>query len=99
MTTHSTPAHKKRLSGRIARGVMSIFLPVQETTWFLRSARHMTARNLARMRDAFPEPADSGAAPPASPDWKRPWLTQAVRQPSWRKTISHCAGAGACFSG
>jgi len=71
MTTDSTPAQKKRLSGRIARGVMSIILPVQETTWFLRSARHMTARNLARMRHAFPEPADSGAAPPASPDWEK----------------------------
>ena len=71
MTTQRNPPRKKGLPGRIARGVMSIFLPVQETTWFLRSARHMTARNMERMRNAFPVLANGETDAPSSPDWEK----------------------------
>lgn len=70
MTPEKTVTRKKGLPGRITRGVLSLFLPVQETTWFLRSARHMTSRNLGRMRDAFPEPRSDDELP-VSPDWEK----------------------------
>jgi len=60
--------NKPRRLWRITRGVLSLFLPVQETQWYLRTSREVTARNLARIRNAFPEP-DTAEAPPASPDW------------------------------
>lgn len=71
MTTQRTPTGKKGLPGRIARGVMSIFLPVPETTWFLRSARHMTARNMERMRNALPVLDNDESTPSFSPDWEK----------------------------
>jgi len=71
MTSEKTPARKKGLPGRITRGVLNIFLPVQETKWYLRSARHMTARNLERMRNTFPVLTNDEAEPPASPDWEK----------------------------
>ncbi|MEG5552365.1 conjugal transfer protein TraX [Enterobacter wuhouensis] len=70
MTTEQTSARKRGIPGRIARGLLSIFIPIQETKWFLRSARHMTSRNLARMRDAFPERTNDDELP-ASPDWEK----------------------------
>ena len=70
MKTQKTSAPKKGIPGRIARGLLSIFIPLQETKWFLRSARHMTSRNLERMRGAFPD-LKNNAEPPASPDWEK----------------------------
>lgn len=70
MTTEQKTASKKGLPGLITRGVLNIFLPIQETKWYLRSARHMTARNMERMRDAFPAPAEE-TAEPVSPDWEK----------------------------
>lgn len=43
MTLEKTVARKKGLPGRITRGLLSIFLPLQETKWYLRAARHMTS--------------------------------------------------------
>ncbi|CAM4371821.1 MULTISPECIES: conjugal transfer protein TraX [Enterobacteriaceae] len=70
MTSEKIVSRKKSLTGRITIGLLSIFLPVQETKWFLRSARHMTSRNLERMRDAFPE-LNTDDKLPASPDWEK----------------------------
>lgn len=70
MTLEKTVARKKGLPGRITRGLLSIFLPLQETKWYLRAARHMTSRNIERMRDAFPE-LITDDKPPASPDWEK----------------------------
>ncbi|WP_423827571.1 hypothetical protein, partial [Serratia marcescens] len=70
MTLEKTVARKKGLPGRITRGLLSIFLPLQETKWYLRAARHMTSRNIERMRDAFPE-LITDDKPPTSPDWEK----------------------------
>ena len=71
MTTQPTPSRKKGLPGRIVRVLASIILPVQETTWFIRSARHMTTRNMERMRNTFPVLADDETPPPPSVDWEK----------------------------
>lgn len=60
--------NKPRRLWRITRGLLSIFLPVQETQWFLRSSRDVTARNMERIRNAFPD-LEVSDAPPSSPDW------------------------------
>ncbi|EJF0241856.1 conjugal transfer protein TraX [Salmonella enterica subsp. enterica serovar Liverpool] len=67
MITDDKPKKPRRL-WRITRGLLSLFLPVQETQWYLRSSRDVTSRNLARIRKAFPE-LDVTEEPPASPDW------------------------------
>lgn len=70
MKTENTSPHKKGLTGRFTRGLLSLILPVQETKWYLRATRDMTARNVARMRKAFPELTDT-PAPSESPDWAK----------------------------
>lgn len=70
MTPENKNTRKKALSGRMARGLLNIFLPLQETIWYLRSARHMTAKNLERMRNALPDRTEE-AVTSASPDWKK----------------------------
>lgn len=51
-----------RRSRRILRGLLSIVLPIQETKWYLRASRHITARNIERMNKAL-----SGFIPPDEP--------------------------------
>lgn len=46
-------------SKRLLLGLLSIVLPVQETKWYLRASRHITARNVERMNRAL-----SGVIPP-----------------------------------
>ncbi|QXB24140.1 conjugal transfer protein TraX [Lelliottia amnigena] len=70
MTAEKKTAGKKGLPGRITRGLLSILVPLQETKWIVRSAQHMTTRNLERMRDAFPERKNDDVLP-ASPDWEK----------------------------
>ncbi|KMK87534.1 TraX [Pectobacterium atrosepticum ICMP 1526] len=61
--------HKRRL-WRMARGALSIFLPIQETQWYLRTSKDITTRNMERIRKAFPELEDASDAETASPDWE-----------------------------
>ena len=42
-------------SKRILIGLLSIVLPIQETKWYLRASRHITARNFERMNKALSE--------------------------------------------
>ena len=93
MTSEKIVSRKKSLTGRITIGLLSIFLPVQETKWFLRSARHMTSRNLERMRDAFPE-LNTDDKLPASP-----LRNPAVLPNSWIRGMLASAGAGDFCSG
>ncbi|MEI7307133.1 conjugal transfer protein TraX [Pectobacterium atrosepticum] len=67
MTTKEK-SHKRRL-WHIARGALSIFLPIQETQWYLRTSKDITARNLDRIRNAFPEPEDTPLDATVSPSW------------------------------
>lgn len=60
--------NKPRRMWRITRGLLSLFLPVQETQWFLRTSRDVTSRNMERIRNAFPE-LDDTELPTSSPDW------------------------------
>lgn len=66
---NETVRSKPTIGWRITRGLISIFLPLQETKWYIRSSRDMTVRNLERMRKAFPELVES-EQPHESPDWE-----------------------------
>lgn len=70
MKSEKAVVRKKGLPGRITRGLLSILFPVQETKWIVRSAQHMTSRNLERMRDTFPELKNDDTTQ-ASPDWAK----------------------------
>lgn len=60
MTRQKTTATSR--SRLILRGLLSIVLPIQETKWYLRASRHITARNFERMNKAL-----SGLTPPDEP--------------------------------
>ncbi|MEL7630959.1 conjugal transfer protein TraX [Pectobacterium aroidearum] len=68
MITEEKP--QKRRLWRIARGVLNIFLPIPETQWYLRTSRDITARNMTRIRKAFPELEKTSNDVTVSPDWE-----------------------------
>lgn len=60
--------NKPRRLWRITRGLLSLFLPVQETQWLVKTSRDVTTRNMERIRNAFPE-LEATEELSSSPDW------------------------------
>lgn len=75
--SHASKGHRAR---RVARGLLNIILPLQDVSWYQRSTRDMTARNIERMQKAFPELLDrSGETADDSP---------AVDDTSWQRAVA-----------